>query len=261
MTVESNYTAVELVDVNLSFQQQNGESLKVLDAISLQVQSGEIVALLGPSGCGKTTLLKVVAGLLPIDSGQVLISGCQIIAPTYRSGYVPQSYSLFPWLTVQENIEYGMQCMGLEPSERMERVANLLTLTDLNQFASAYPSSLSGGMQQRVAIARALAVDPDLILLDEPFGALDILTRIEMQEHFLHLTESTHKAVIFVTHNIDEAVYVADKIIFLSPRPMRISKTIEIPFSRPRELNLRTSEQFMRLVQSVQLEILASMSH
>jgi len=200
----------------------NGTPLPVLRDVSIEVNPGEVLVILGMSGCGKSTLLKIVAGLLPADSGQVLLEGTPITSPNPEIGIVFQSYTVFPWMTVLENIESGLNHSVIRSEERQARARTFLDLVGLSEFANAWPSTLSGGMQQRVALARTYAMNPKVLLMDEPFGALDALTRRSMQKEFLHIHSSEKKATIFVTHDIDEAITVGDRIIVLSARPGQI---------------------------------------
>ena len=200
----------------------NGTPLPVLRDVSVEVNPGEVLVILGMSGCGKSTLLKIVAGLLSADSGQVLLEGTPITSTNPEIGIVFQSYTVFPWMTVLKNIESGLNHSVIRSEERQARARTFLDLVGLSEFANAWPSTLSGGMQQRVALARTYAMNPKVLLMDEPFGALDALTRRSMQKEFLHIHSSEKKATIFVTHDIDEAISVGDRIIVLSARPGQI---------------------------------------
>ncbi len=219
-------------------------TVRALDNVSTTIEEGEFLCLLGPSGCGKTTLLRVVGGLEQPTEGKVLINGNPVFAPGPDRAFVFQDYALFPWKTVLENIEFGLHARGVPPEERREVSTKLVEVMNLQGFEKAYPHALSGGMQQRVSIARALAVDPEVLLMDEPFGALDAQTRYLMQHELLRVWEIYHKTVLFVTHSIDEALFLADRIILMSPRPGRIVDEIRIDIPRPRSL---TGEKFMNL--------------
>lgn len=215
-----------------------------LDRVSTSIREGEFVCLLGPSGCGKTTLLRVVAGLIEPTEGEVRISGHVVRGPGPERAFVFQDYALFPWKTVRENIEFGLHARGMPEEERQKVSSELVGVVGLEGFESAYPHALSGGMQQRVSIARALAVDPEVLLMDEPFGALDAQTRFAMQRELLRLWEIFHKTVLFVTHSIDEALYLADRVLLMSPRPGRIVEEMNIQIPRPRSL---TGDKFTQL--------------
>jgi len=208
--------------------------LVALKNVSFDVKDGEFVCVIGPSGCGKTTLLRIVAGLTSPTSGCVVIDGEKIRGPSKDRGFVFQEYSLLPWRTTRENIELGLELQGIAKEERFKLVQRYIDLVRLRGFEDAYPKELSGGMRQRVAIARALIVDPKIILMDEPFGALDAQTRNLMQEELLRIRRTSNKTVLFVTHNVDEAVFLADRIIVLSVRPGEVKKIITVNIPHPR---------------------------
>jgi ABC-type nitrate/sulfonate/bicarbonate transport system ATPase subunit len=206
----------------------------VLDRIDLAIDHNAFVALLGRSGCGKSTLLNLVAGLLEPTAGEVRVKGRPVTGPGEGKGMVFQQHALFPWLSAQGNVEFGCKSRGLPASERRERAVALLDLVGLSGVEDRYPSQLSGGMQQRVAIARALALDPDILLMDEPFGALDEFTRIEMQDELLRVWSSRRKTVLFVTHSIWEALVLADRVVVLASAPGRIADVLDVGLERPR---------------------------
>ena len=211
-------------------------TVKALDAVSLSVLPGEFVCLVGPSGCGKTTLLNVVAGFVRPSGGQVSVGGGVAGEQGATRGMVFQDYSqLFPWRTARQNVEFGLEARGVGSAERRNEALRHLAMVKLERFADSYPHQLSGGMQQRVAIARALAYNPALLLMDEPFGALDALTRDEVQKILVDVWQETGKTVLYVTHNVAEAVYLADRIIVMSPHPGRIKADIPVPLSRYRD--------------------------
>ncbi len=222
--------------VSKTFVNQRGKSLSVLEDIDLTVNEEEFVALVGPSGCGKSTLLNITAGLLEPTRGSVrfldVAPGC-----IPRHAIVFQETGLFPWRSVEDNIAFGLECLGMEKAEKKERVKHFIELVGLRGFETSFPHQLSGGMRQRVGIARALAIEPDLLLMDEPFSALDAQTRTIMQEELVTLWEKTRLSTLYVTHNIQEAVMLADRVVLLSRRPGKVSKivTIDIPRSE-REL-------------------------
>ncbi|RKD31357.1 ABC transporter ATP-binding protein [Lacrimispora algidixylanolytica] len=213
------------------------QTLMVLDNISLTINQGEFICLLGPSGCGKTTLLNILAGFENASEGSVLIDGEVVSTPTSRYVTIFQNYGLLPWRNVRHNVELGLEGKKISKSKRKEIAEKYICLVGLDKFANSNPAQLSGGMQQRVAIARALAVSPDIIFMDEPFGALDAMTRMKMQDEILEIKRSQNKTIIFVTHDIDEAVYLADRIIVFSPNPGRIKEIIQVQLKFPRDRN------------------------
>ena len=215
----------------------------VLDGISFSLAAGELVSLIGPSGCGKSTLLRLIAGLDSADSGELLIGSDPITKPRAERGLVFQDPNLFPWLTVRRNIEAGLVARGVL-REKQEEVDEFMRLEGLEVFANAYPHHLSGGMAQRAALARALINHPKVLLLDEPLGALDAFTRMRMQDEVLRLWQARRTTMLLVTHDIDEAIYMSDRIMIMTPRPGRIERTISIALDRPRQ---RSSEDFLRL--------------
>lgn len=208
--------------------------LAALKNVSFDVKDGEFVCVIGPSGCGKTTLLRIVAGLTPPTSGCVIVDGEEIRGPSRDRGFVFQEYTLLPWRTARENIELGLELQGIAKEECFKLAQKYIDLVRLKGFEDAYPKELSGGMQQRVAIARALITDPEIILMDEPFGALDAQTRNLMQEELLRIWQTSNKTILFVTHNVDEAVFLADRIIVLTARPGKVKKVITVGIPHPR---------------------------
>ena len=220
--------------ISMAFE-RDGDSISVLEDISLEVGEGEFVCLLGPSGCGKSTILNVMAGFIAPTSGQVSIDGEPVTGPDPRRIFVFQERGVFPWLTVEGNIGFGL--FNLPPDERKRRIAHYVTLVGLQGFERAYPRDLSGGMKQRVEVARALAVNPDMLFLDEPFGALDSITRLIMRGELLRIWEAERKTIIFVTHDIDEAVQLADRVIVMSARPARIQRIVRIDIPHPRDIS------------------------
>ena len=211
------------------------QAVNVLDNVSLEVGKGEFVCLLGPSGCGKSTMLNVIAGFLTPTSGRVLIDGQAVRGPDRRRVFVFQERGVFPWLTVEGNIGFGL--FDLPQAERETRIAHYVEMVGLKGFEKAYPRELSGGMKQRVEVARALAVDPDMLYLDEPFGALDSITRLVMRSELLRIWEAERKTIIFVTHDIDEAVQLSDRVIVLSARPAKIQTIVDIDMPHPRDIS------------------------
>jgi NitT/TauT family transport system ATP-binding protein len=209
------------------------------------------LAIIGPSGCGKSTFLRIIDGLVPPDSGSVYLAGKQITGPGKGRGMVFQGFDLFPWRTTLKNVEFGLELLGVPKAERVDRSRHFIDLVGLGGFENAYPHQLSGGMQQRVGIARALAVDPEILLMDEPFGSLDVQTRDLLQDELARILERDKKTVLFVTHGIEEAIYLADRILVLSSRPAKIQMTIEVPFPRPRTDEVKAHPDFLAIRQRV----------
>lgn len=222
------------------FEQRDVRS-PALVSINLEVEDKEFTCVLGPSGCGKTTLLRIIAGLEKPSSGKVIIGGEIVTEPTPRLAMIFQDYSLFPWRTVLDNIAFGLEIKGIDEIERHRVASRYLDLIGLCGFGKNYPYELSGGMRQRVAVARALAIDPSVLLMDEPFGALDAQTRNMLQKQLLEIWDKTKKTVLFVTHSVDEAVFMADRIVVLTSRPGTIKEVVKIDLPRPRD---RTSPDF-----------------
>ena len=238
-------------DLTKTFVNRDGGDLPVLDAINLQVQPGEIVALLGKSGSGKSTLLRCIAGLIQPSSGTVWFRGAQLVGVNPGTSLVFQTFALLPWLTVQQNVELGLEAKGLEPEKRAELAVKAIDLIGLDGFESAFPKELSGGMRQRVGFARALVVEPDLLLMDEPFSALDVLTAENLRTELLELWsagEFPAQSILIVTHNIEEAVSFADRVIVLGTNPGRIKRELAVQIERPRD---RKSPEFEALVDEI----------
>jgi len=228
-----------------------GAAVHALDGIDLAVGTGEFVSLLGPSGCGKSTLLSIVAGFQQPTRGRVLHQGEPVDRPDRRRTVVFQDYALFPWMTVQKNIEFGLKAQGIETARRAAIARDFIARVHLGGFEERYPHEISGGMKQRAAIARALAPNPDMLLMDEPFGALDAQTRVLLQEEVARLSAETGKTVLFVTHSIEEALFLADRVIVMSPRPGRIRAEVVVPLARPRLPEMRLDPWFVRTVQEL----------
>jgi len=214
---------------------RDGKTTNVLNDVNLEVAPGEFLCLLGPSGCGKSTLLNIMAGFLSPSAGTVKIDGEPVTGPDPRRIFVFQERGVFPWLTVEGNIAFGLA--KLSKTEREQRIAHYVKLVGLEGFEKAYPSELSGGMKQRVEVARALAVNPDMLFLDEPFGALDSITRLTMRRELLRIWEAERNTIIFVTHDIDEAVQLADRVAVMSDRPATIQQVVDIDISHPRDIS------------------------
>jgi NitT/TauT family transport system ATP-binding protein len=224
-------------------------AVRALADIHLRVGAGEFLSVIGPSGCGKTTLLKTIAGLLPVDAGRITVGARTVTGPGRECSVVFQDFALLPWATVQTNVEFGLLLRGVPAAERAGTARRAIGKVGLDGFEGAYPSQLSGGMQQRVGLARALAVSPQVLLMDEPFASIDEQTRRLFQDDLLRLWSEERKTVVLVTHSMEEAVYLADRVIVLSPRPGRVHEVLDIPLARPRESSdVRATAEFARLV-------------
>ena len=223
--------------------------VQALADITLRAGAGEFLGLIGPSGCGKTTLLKTIAGLLPVDAGRITVGDRTVTGPGRECSVVFQDFALLPWATAQKNVEFGLLLRGVPAAERAGAARQTLARVGLAGFEAGYPAQLSGGMQQRVGLARALAVNPRVLLMDEPFASIDEQTRRVFQDDLLRLWSAERKTVVLVTHSMEEAVYLADRIIVLSPRPGRVHEVLDVPLARPRESSdVRATAEFARLV-------------
>ena len=236
-------SALSIRDVRKTFRAADGTNVDALGGASLSISAGEIVALIGPSGCGKSTLLRLIAGLDRPTSGELWIGSAPIEGPSSERGLIFQDPTLFPWLNVRRNIQSGLVARGLL-SDHREEAEEFLRLVGLEAFANVFPNQLSGGMAQRVALARALVNHPKLLLLDEPLGALDQFTRMQMQDEVLRVWQARRTTMLLVTHDIDEAIYMSDRIAVMTPRPGRFERVLDVPFARPRQ---RNSAQFLEL--------------
>ena len=219
--------------VSKSFEGENGP-VQALDAVDFEVRDGELVCIVGPSGCGKTTLFRIIGGLDSPTAGEVTLSGSPVTGPTPDLGIVFQEYHLFPWRTVRGNVAFGLEQLALSGDARERRISEMLRLVGLEGTADSYPSQLSGGMKQRVAIARSLAVDPEFLLMDEPFGSVDAQTRSMLHEELLDVWHETGKTILFVTHDVEEAVTLADRIVVMTPGPGRVREIVDVDLPRPR---------------------------
>jgi NitT/TauT family transport system ATP-binding protein len=222
-------------DVRKTFVTRNGKSVTAIDGIDVQARPGEFVSLVGPSGCGKSTLLYILGGFVQPDGGSIECDGAVVRGPGPERGIVFQEFALFPWKTVLGNVEYGLIEAGVPAAERRERARRYLEMVNLTGIESSYPKELSGGMKQRVAIARTLAVEPDVLLMDEPFGALDAQTRAMLQIELMRIWERTKTTIVFVTHALDEAIFLSDRIYVFSQRPAKVKAVIEVDIARPRD--------------------------
>jgi NitT/TauT family transport system ATP-binding protein len=242
---------VEIQGVSKSFHKtvrENTTEIRALSDVSLSVRENEFVSIIGPSGCGKTTLLKMIDGLIPYDSGRIVINGKPVTAPGPDRAVVFQSFALLPWRTVLANVEFSLELRQMSKEKRAKTARDYLQRVGLAEFENHYPHELSGGMQQRAGLARALAVNPAILLMDEPFGAVDAQTRQLLQEELLELWQRERKTVIFVTHSMDEAVYLSDRVVVMTPRPGKVAEILDVPLPRP-----RVSEQVRRHAKFVDL--------
>jgi NitT/TauT family transport system ATP-binding protein len=243
---------IDIAGLSLTFETSDGP-VEALSSIDLAIERGEFVSLIGPSGCGKTTLLRVIADLETATGGKILVNGLspQEARLERAYGYVFQAPALYPWRSIARNVALPLEIMGYARAEREERVARNLDLVNLSGFGKRFPWQLSGGMQQRASIARALAFDPDLLLMDEPFGALDEIVRDKLNEQLLRLWDKTRKTVVFVTHSIPEAVFLSTRIVVMSPRPGRIHDVIDCGLPRDRTLEIRETKEFIEIANRV----------
>ncbi len=251
--------------VSRTFTTAKGQATQALLPVDFHVNDNDFVTILGPSGCGKSTMLRIVAGLDYPTAGRVLLDGSPVEGPGADRGMVFQSYTLFPWLTIEQNIRFGLRERGMPEAEQKERAAYFIAKVGLRGFEQHFPKQLSGGMQQRTAIARALANDPKILLMDEPFGALDNQTRVLMQELLLGIWEAERKTVLFVTHDIDEAIFMANRVAVFSARPGRIKTEIAVDLPHPRHYTIKTSPEFMelkaQLTEEIRAESMAADAH
>ncbi|MBV4450034.1 ABC transporter ATP-binding protein [Clostridium tyrobutyricum] len=235
---------IEVNSVTKVYGNKKGPQFKALNNVNLNVQKGEFICLLGPSGCGKSTLLNLIAGFDKPSSGNIFINGKQVIEPSIDYITIFQNYGLLPWRTVKKNVELGLESKKIDKETRSKIADEYIELVGLSKFSKNHPSELSGGMQQRVAIARALTVDPEIIFMDEPFGALDAMTRMSMQNEISNIWQKKKKTIIFVTHDIDEAVFLADRIVIMTSSPGKIKSIIDVPIPRKRN---RNNHQFLEI--------------
>lgn len=249
--------AISIRQLAMTFESTEGEKVEALHPVDLEISSGQFVSLVGPSGCGKSTILNILAGFLTPTQGQALVGGEPITKPSIDRGVVFQDYALFPWLNIIDNVAFGLERMGVEKKERNEIAAEYLATVGLQDFERKKPSELSGGMKQRAAIARVFATDPSIILMDEPFGALDALTRRFLQHQLLEIWQKHKKTVIFVTHSVQEAVYLADRVLVMTARPgqIKLDNPIDLPY--PREFTSKGFRDHEKLIYDVLDEELA----
>lgn len=242
---------LKITSLTKEYRQPDGSTVAAISPLSLNVKEQEFVAVLGPSGCGKTTFLRIIAGLEQSSTGDIAFMGNSIREPSAERGMVFQQFTSFPWLTVYENIAFGLRLRGESESSIGKTVEHYLKITELERFRDSFPRALSGGMQQRVAIARTLANQPRMLLLDEPFGALDVQTRSRMQEFLAQIWEEERKTVILVTHDIEEAIFLADRVLVMSPRPMSVKQEFQVSFPRPRIHKLKMTQEFFEMKKEI----------
>lgn len=247
---EQSRGAIDIKNLGVVFN-AGGNTVEAVSSVSMDVKPGEFVSLIGPSGCGKSTLLNIVAGFVKATSGDAQLDGAAIKGPGSDRGVVFQQYSLFPWLSVRKNVEFGLKMKGVPAAQRVPQARTLLGLAGLLAFENHYPDQLSGGMKQRVGIVRALATSPQVLLMDEPFGALDAQTRVVMQEILTNMWQQFRISVLFVTHDIDESIFLSDKIYVMTARPGRIKAEIKVPLPRPRTPEMTYTPEFIGLVQQL----------
>ncbi|SPK70493.1 ABC transporter ATP-binding protein (plasmid) [Cupriavidus taiwanensis] len=253
MTLLSMEPKIRARDVSMAYTVRNArgapETVEVLRGFDLDVREGEFISVLGPSGCGKSTFLSILAGLVERSGGDILISGRELRGVNPNQGVVFQGYALFPWRTVLENIEVGLEIRGVDKAERRRIATEYLELVGLHGFGMRYPHEISGGMKQRVAIARSLAYEPDVLLMDEPFAALDAQTREILQGELLRIWEQRRKTIVFITHSLDEAIFLSDRVAVMTRRPGAIKAILDVPLPRPRAAELRNAPEFVGLRQ------------
>ena len=235
---------LKIEGLSKSFSRQ-GKTITALDGFNLDVDEGEFVAIVGPSGCGKSTFLHIFGVFEPKNAGRMMLDGAEVSGPGVDRGMLFQEYALYPWRTVMGNVLWPLEAQGVEKSKRMEIASKYVSLVGLNDFTNHYPNELSGGMKQRVALARLLALNPRVLLMDEPFGALDAQNREFLQEELERIWEQTRKTVLFVTHDIDEAIYLSDRVIVFTARPGRIKSDIRINLPRPRSIEIKKSPEYI----------------
>lgn len=246
---------LEIKNLSKTFFGDNGQKIPALTDLNLQINNGEFVSIVGPSGCGKTTLINLIAGLDRPTDGDIFLNQKKVLAPGAGGGVVFQKYTSLPWLTVQKNIEFGLQLMGVSNPKRSQISSEYINITGLKGFEYEYPENLSGGMQQRVALARTLATDPEILLMDEPFSALDAQTRRFMQDLLLLIWGKRNKTILFVTHDVNEALFMSDRVLIMSARPGIIIKEIKVELPRPRTIKVESSGAYADQKQIIQKTI------
>jgi ABC-type nitrate/sulfonate/bicarbonate transport system ATPase subunit len=263
--VEQERGVVQIRGVTKSFQKNARQStveIKALAEVNLSIRENEFISIIGPSGCGKTTLLKMIDGLIPCDGGEIIINGKKVSAPGPDRAVVFQTFALLPWRTVLANVEFSLELRKIPKGDRTSIARNYLKRVGLDEFENHYPHELSGGMQQRAGLARALAVNPMILLMDEPFGSVDAQTRQLLQEELLDLWQRERKTVIFITHSMDEAVYLSDRVAIMTPRPGRVAEVLDVPLGRPRSADaVRRDPKFVDLTNYIWDRLKKAMEH
>ncbi|MCA0920760.1 ABC transporter ATP-binding protein [Pseudooceanicola nanhaiensis] len=244
-------TAITIDKATKVFSSRDGEEVVALSDVSLDIGENEFISLVGPSGCGKSTLLRLIGGLLPLNGGRILIDGTEVKGPQVKTGFVFQKATLLEWKTILENVLFPLKIMGSLDAKSRDKARELLALAGLDGFENKYPGELSGGMQQRAGICRALMHDPDILLMDEPFGALDALTREDMSIELLRIWREQPKTIVFVTHSISEAVLLSDRVVVMSPRPGEVKQILDIPLPRPRSFAVQKDARFQDKVDEI----------
>ncbi len=245
---DASARTVTIRQVAKRYESRSGEEVVALDPVDLEVAGGEFVSLVGPSGCGKSTLLNIIAGFVEPSGGEALVDDEPIVKPNIDRGMVFQDYALFPWLTVVENVEFGLERKRIAKKQRRAIALDYLKAVGLHEFSNKNPSELSGGMKQRVAIARAFATEPSIILMDEPFGALDALTRRFLQQQLLRIWQKNKRTIVFVTHSVQEAVYLSDRVVVMTARPGQIKSVIDVGLSHPRDFRTERFRDVERVI-------------
>jgi NitT/TauT family transport system ATP-binding protein len=254
-------TKISFQNVSKSFELTGQNAFVALQNLNLDIEDGEFITVVGPSGCGKSTAMNIAAGLTAPSSGQVVVDDVAVRGPGPERGVIFQQYALFPWLTVRENVEFGLKIAGLPKEERRKIADHFIALVGLTDFSGSLPKTLSGGMKQRCAIARAYAVNPKILLMDEPFGALDALTRVQLQDQLLTMWSKERRTVMFITHDVDEAVYLASRVVVMAARPGRLYKIIPVDLPFPRTEEMRLSPKFAELRNQVWRAVYHPASH
>ncbi|MBB3458431.1 NitT/TauT family transport system ATP-binding protein [Rhizobium sp. BK313] len=254
-------TKISFQNVSKSFELTGQNAFVALQNLNLDIEDGEFITVVGPSGCGKSTAMNIAAGLTAPSSGQVVVDDVAVRGPGPERGVIFQQYALFPWLTVRENVEFGLKIAGLPKEERRKIADHFIALVGLTDFSGSLPKTLSGGMKQRCAIARAYAVNPKILLMDEPFGALDALTRVQLQDQLLTMWSKERRTVMFITHDVDEAVYLASRVVVMAARPGRLYKIIPVDLPFPRTEEMRLSPEFAELRNQVWRAVYHPASH
>jgi NitT/TauT family transport system ATP-binding protein len=254
-------TKISFQNVSKSFELTGQNAFVALQNLNLDIEDGEFITVVGPSGCGKSTAMNIAAGLTAPSSGQVVVDDVAVRGPGPERGVIFQQYALFPWLTVRENVEFGLKIAGLPKEERRKIADHFIALVGLTDFSGSLPKTLSGGMKQRCAIARAYAVNPKILLMDEPFGALDALTRVQLQGQLLTMWSKERRTVMFITHDVDEAVYLASRVVVMAARPGRLYKIIPVDLPFPRTEEMRLSPKFAELRNQVWRAVYHPASH